>query len=181
MTFHRARRLEPDQALPLQAQLPQITTVYMLRWGNFFPKPIPTNTWSMSASLLLCWLYWYTGLLQAHAFGYEIRVLDRTPERRYAGIPQSAIFCCDDHRGRFCCLAVCAPDGQFPYQVIATTSRIDQTGFDAIVLFARLNTAIGALFGSLLFGDCARQPAVQVTHLCDIVLILEPGSLLYCL
>jgi ABC-type uncharacterized transport system permease subunit len=174
-------------ALPPQAQLPQITTVYNATLGHFLPKADP-YAYLVDVSLFLALLalvvYWF--ISRRTAFGYEIRVLGENPKAAvYAGIPTKRnILLVMTIAGAFAGLGGALHlMGQFPYQMIATTSRIDQTGFDAIgASLLGMNTAVGALFGSLLFGGLrAASPLVQASGISgDIVLILE-ALVLFCI
>ncbi|HEU5382206.1 MAG TPA: ABC transporter permease [Ktedonobacteraceae bacterium] len=174
-------------ALPAQAQLPQITTVYNATLGQFLPKADPYQYLvdvSLFLALLALVVYWF--ISRRTAFGYEIRVLGQNPKAAvYAGIPaRRNILLVMTIAGVFAGLGGALHlMGQFPYQMIATTSRVDQTGFDAIgASLLGLNTAVGALFGSLLFGGLrAASPLVQASGISgDIVLILE-ALVLFCI
>jgi simple sugar transport system permease protein len=166
--------------LPAQAQLPALTTVYNATLGHFLPKADPYQ-YLVDVGLLLALValvvYWF--ISRRTAFGYEIRVLGENPKAAvYAGIPTKRnILLVMTIAGAFAGLGGALHlMGQFPYQMIATTSRIDPTGLDAIgASLLGLNTAIGVLFGSLLFGGLrAASPLMQATGISgDIVLILE--------
>lgn len=167
-------------ALPVQAQLPQITTVYNATFGQFLPKADPYQYLvdvSLFLALLALVIYWF--ISKRTAFGYEIRVLGQNPRAAvYAGIPTKRnILLVMTIAGVFAGLGGALHlMGQFPYQMIATTSRVDQTGFDAIgASLLGMNTAVGSLFGSLLFGGLrAASPLVQASGIPgDIVLVLE--------
>jgi simple sugar transport system permease protein len=139
---------------------------------------------SLFLALLALVVYWF--ISRRTAFGYEIRVLGENPKAAvYAGIPTKRnILLVMTIAGAFAGLGGALHlMGQFPYQMIATTSRIDQTGFDAIgASLLGMNTAVGALFGSLLFGGLrAASPLVQASGISgDIVLILE-ALVLFCI
>lgn len=167
--------------LPVQAQLPQITTWYNATLGQFLPKLDP-NLYAVDVSLFLALLalvvYWF--ISKRTAFGYEIRVLGQNPKAAvYAGIPTKRnILLVMTIAGAFAGLGGAAHlMGQFPYQMIAGASRIDQTGFDAIgASLLGMNTALGVLLGSFLFGGLRTASSfVQATTGIprDIVLILE--------
>lgn len=174
-------------ALPPQAQLPQITTVYNATLGHFLPKADPYAYLvdvGLFVALLALVVYWF--ISRRTAFGYEIRVLGENPKAAvYAGIPTKRnILLVMTIAGAFAGLGGALHlMGQFPYQMIATTSRVDQTGFDAIgASLLGFNTAVGSLFGSLLFGGLrAASPLVQASGISgDIVLILE-ALVLFCI
>jgi len=174
-------------SLPPQAQLPAIVTVYNQTLGHFLPHLDPIQ-YAVDVSLFLALLalvvYWF--ISKRTAFGYEIRVLGENPKAAvYAGIPAKRnILLVMAIAGAFAGLGGAVHlMGQFPYQMIATTSRIDQTGFDAIgASLLGMNTAVGVLFGSLLFGGLrAASPLVQVSGISgDIVLVLE-ALVLFCI
>ncbi len=174
-------------ALPVQAQLPQVTTVYNATLGQFLPKADPYAYLvdvGLVIALLALVVYWF--ISRRTAFGYEIRVLGENPKAAvYAGIPTKRnILLVMTIAGAFAGLGGALHlMGQFPYQMIATTSRVDQTGFDAIgASLLGMNTAVGSLFGSLLFGGLrAASPLVQASGISgDIVLILE-ALVLFCI
>ena len=167
-------------SLPAQAQLPQITTVYNNTLGHFLPKADPYQYLvdvGIFIALLAVVVYWF--ISRRTAFGYEIRVLGQNPKAAvYAGISTKRnILYVMAISGAFAGLGgVLHLMGQFPYQMIAGTSRLDPTGFDAIgASLLGLNTAVGSLLGSLLFGGLrAASPLVQATGISgDIVLVLE--------
>jgi general nucleoside transport system permease protein len=174
-------------ALPTQAQLPAIATVYNQTLGHFLPHLNPIQ-YAVDVSLFLAILalivYWF--ISRRTTFGYEIRVLGTNPKAAvYAGIPAKRnILLVMTIAGAFAGLGGAVHlMGQFPYQMIALTSRIDQTGFDAIgASLLGMNTAIGSLFGSLLFGGLrAASPLVQASGISgDIVLVLE-ALVLFCI
>lgn len=173
--------------LPANAQLPQITTLYNQTLGNFLPKADPYQ-YLVDVSLLLAILalvvYWF--ISRRTAFGYEVRVLGVNPRAAtYAGIPTKRnILLVMTIAGAFAGLGGALHlMGQFPYQLISMTSRVDQTGFDAIgASLLGGNVAIGVLFGSLLFGGLrAASPLVQASGISgDIVLVLE-ALVLFCI
>jgi simple sugar transport system permease protein len=178
---------EQTIALPVNAQLPQITTVYNQTLGQFLPKADPYQ-YLVDVGLLIALLgvvvYWF--ISRRTAFGYEIRVLGENPRAAvYAGIPTKRnILLVMIIAGAFAGLGGALHlMGQFPYQLIATSSRIDQTGFDAIgaSLLGGLG-AFGSLLGSLLFGGLrAASPMVQASGISgDIVLVLE-ALVLFCI
>lgn len=178
---------EQTIALPSNAQLPQITTVYNQTLGHFLPQADPYQ-YLVDVGLLLAIvalvIYWF--ISRRTAFGYEIRVLGTNPKAAvYAGIPAKRnILLVMTIAGAFAGLGgTLHLMGQFPYQLIATTSRIDPTGFDAIgASLLGMNTAFGVLLGSLLFGGLrAASPLVQATGISgDIVLVLE-ALVLFCI
>ena len=178
---------EQTNILPVHGQLPQITTVYNQTLGLFLPKADPYQYLvdvGLFIALLAVVVYWF--ISRRTAFGYEIRVLGENPKAAvYAGIPTKRnILLVMTLAGAFAGLGgVLHLMGQFPYQLIATTSRIDPTGFDAIgASLLGANTAIGVLFGSLLFGGLrAASPLVQASGISgDIVLVLE-ALVLFCI
>ena len=173
--------------LPVQAQLPQLTTVYNATLGNILPKADPYQYLvdvSIFLALLALVIYWF--IIRRTTFGYEIRVLGENPKAAvYAGIPTKRnILLVMAIAGAFAGLGGAVHlMGQFPYQLQAMASRSDPTGFDAIgASLVGLNTPLGALFGSLLFGGLrAASPLVQATGISgDIVLILE-ALVLFCI
>lgn len=174
-------------ALPTSAQLPQITTVYNQVFGQFLPKADPYQYLvdvGLVFALLALVVYWF--ISRRTTFGYEIRVLGENPRAAiYAGISTKRnILLVMTIAGAFAGLGgTLHLMGQFPYQLIATTSRIDPTGFDAIgASLLGANTAPGVLFGSLLFGGLrAASPQVQASGISgDIVLVLE-ALVLFCI
>jgi ABC-type uncharacterized transport system permease subunit len=178
---------EQTIALPVNAQLPQITTVYNQTLGQFLPKADPYQYLvdvGLFIALLALVVYWF--ISRRTAFGYEIRVLGTNPKAAvYAGIPAKRnILLVMTIAGVFAGLGgTLHLMGQFPYQLIATTSRLDPTGFDAIgASLLGANTAFGALLGSLLFGGLrAASPLVQASGISgDIVLVLE-ALVLFCI
>lgn len=178
---------EQTIALPLNAQLPQITTLYNQTLGQFLPKADPYQYLvdiGLFISLLAVVVYWF--ISRRTAFGYEVRVLGANPKAAvYAGIPAKRnILLVMTIAGAFAGLGGALHlMGQFPYQLIATTSRIDPTGFDAIgASLLGANTAFGALLGALLFGGLrAASPLVQASGISgDIVLVLE-ALVLFCI
>ncbi|HEX7734691.1 MAG TPA: ABC transporter permease [Ktedonobacteraceae bacterium] len=178
---------EQTIALPPNAQLPQITTVYNQTLGRFLPQA-DQYQYLVDVGLLIALLalvvYWF--ISRRTSFGYEIRVLGANPKAAiYAGIPAKRnILLVMALAGAFAGLGGALHlMGQFPYQLIATTSRIDPTGFDAIgASLLGMNTAVGVLFGSLLFGGLrAASPQVQASGIPgDIVLVLE-ALVLFCI
>lgn len=178
---------EQTPPLPVNAQLPQITTVYNQTLGLFLPKADPYQYLvdvGLFLALLALIVYWF--ISRRTAFGYEICVLGENPKAAiYAGIPAKRnILLVMAIAGAFSGLGgTLHLMGQFPYQLIATTSRIDPTGFDAIgASLLGANTAFGVLLGSLLFGGLrAASPLVQASGISgDIVLILE-ALVLFCI
>jgi len=178
---------EQTIALSANAQLPQITTVYNQTLGLFLPKLDPYQylvDMGLFIALLALVVYWF--ISRRTPFGYEIRVLGANPKAAvYAGIPAKRnILLVMTIAGAFAGLGGALHlMGQFPYQLIATTSRIDPTGFDAIgASLLGMNTAVGVLLGSLLFGGLrAASPQVQASGISgDIVLVLE-ALVLFCI
>lgn len=178
---------QQTNALPSSAQLPQLTTIYNQTLGQFLPKADPYQ-YLVDAGLIFALLalvvYWF--LSRRTTFGYEVRVLGENPKAAiYAGIPvKRNILLVMTIAGAFAGLGgALHVMGQFPYQLIATTSRLDPTGFDAIgASLLGLNTASGVLLGSLLFGGLrAASPLVQASGISgDIVLVLE-ALVLFCI
>lgn len=173
--------------LPAQAQLPQLTTVYNATLGNVFPKADPYQYLvdvGLFLALLAVVVYWF--ISRRTTFGYEIRVLGTNPKAAgYAGIPtRRNILLVMTIAGAFAGLGGALHlMGQFPYQMLGGGARIDQTGFDAIgASLLGMNTAVGVLFGSLLFGGLrAASPLVQASGISgDIVLVLE-ALVLFCI
>ncbi|GAC1564982.1 MAG: hypothetical protein NVS3B14_01300 [Ktedonobacteraceae bacterium] len=113
-------------------------------------------------------------------FGYEIRVIGDNPQAaKYAGISvKKNILAVMMIAGAFSGLAGSFRlMGQFPYQLIGSTFRIDTVGFDAIgVALLGHMTAVGILFGALLFGGL-RQGAglmqLQAGIPGDLVFIIQ--------
>ncbi|HEY3992387.1 MAG TPA: ABC transporter permease [Ktedonobacteraceae bacterium] len=178
---------EQTVALPTNAQLPQLTAVYNQTLGQFLPKADPYQYLvdvGLFIALLAVVVYWF--ISRRTAFGYEVRVLGENPKAAiYAGIPAKRnVLLVMIIAGAFSGLGGALHlMGQFPYQLIALTSRIDQTGFDAIgASLLGANTAFGGLLGSLLFGGLrAASPLVQASGISgDIVLILE-ALVLFCI
>jgi general nucleoside transport system permease protein len=174
-------------ALPVQAQLPKIVTLYNLTLGHFFPQLDPF-VYPVDVGFLLALLaiiiYWF--ISRRTTFGYEIRVLGQNPKAAaYAGIPTKRnILLVMAIAGAFAGLGGALHlMGQFPYQMIATTSRTDPTGFDAIgASLLGQNTAIGVLLGSLLFGALRSSSSLMQASGIDgdIVLVLE-ALVLFCM
>src|SRR5258707_607040 len=127
---------EQTPSLATNAQLPQLTTIYNQTLGQFLPKADPYQYLVDAGfffALLALVVYWF--ISRRTAFGYEIRVLGENPKAAiYAGIPTKRnILLVMAIAGAFAGLGgTLHLMGQFPYQLIATTSRIDPTGFDAI-------------------------------------------------
>lgn len=178
---------EQTITLPVNAQLPQISTVYNQTLGLFLPKLDPYQYLvdvGLFIALLALVVYWF--ISRRTAFGYEVRVLGSNPKAAiYAGIPAKRnILLVMTLAGAFAGLGGALHlMGQFPYQLIATTSRIDPTGFDAIgASLLGMNTAVGVLLGSLLFGGLrAASSQVQAAGISgDIVLVLE-ALVLFCI
>lgn len=174
-------------ALPLQARLPRITDIYNATLGQFLPKADPYMYLvdvGFLIALLALGVYWF--ISKRTTFGYEIRVLGENPKAAvYAGIPTKRnILLVMAIAGAFAGLGGALHlMGQFPYQMVATTSRVDTTGFDAIgASLLGMNTSIGILLGSLLFGGLrSASPLMQASGISgDIVLVLE-ALILFCM
>ena len=173
--------------LPAQAQLPPLATVYNASLGHFLPTADPYQYLvdvSIFLALLALVVYWF--ISRRTTFGYEIRVLGQNPRAAlYAGIPtRRNILLVMAIAGAFAGLGGALHlMGQYPYQMIGTAARGDPTGFDAIgASLLGMNTSLGVLFGSLLFGGLrAASPLVQASGISgDIVLVLE-ALVLFCI
>ncbi len=185
--FNAPGGVNQTSTLPVQAQLPQLTTIYNATLGQFLPKADPYQyvvDVSIFIALLAVVIYWF--ISKRTTFGYEIRVLGENPRAAvYAGIPtRRNILLVMALAGAFAGLGgVLHLMGQYPYQMVGTASRSDPTGFDAIgAALLGLNTPLGVLLGSLLFGGLrAASPLVQASGISgDIVLILE-ALVLFCI
>ncbi len=156
--FKAPQQADQTSAIPAQAVLPKISVFYNQTLGTFLPKiPLPEQYFvdvGFFLAILGLIVYWF--IISRTTFGYEIRVLGQNPKAaRYAGIPiKRNITAVMALAGAFSGLAgALRLMGQFPYQLIGSTFKIDSTGFDAIgVALVGRTTAIGVFFGSLLFG-----------------------------
>jgi general nucleoside transport system permease protein len=168
--------------LPAKATLPQLSVLYNNTLGKFLP-PIANPTgylvdFSIILALLGLFVYWF--IMTRTTFGYEVRVIGDNPKAaRYAGIAiKKNILMVMMIAGAFSGLAgAFRLMGQFPYQLIGSTFRIDTVGFDAIgVALLGHMTAPGILFGALLFGGL-RQGAglmqLQAGIPGDLVFIIQ--------
>lgn len=156
--FKAPQQADQTTSIPLQATLPKISIFYNQTLGTFLPKiPLAEQYFvdvGFFIALLALVIYWF--VISRTTFGYEIRVLGQNLKAaKYAGIPiKRNIFAVMALAGAFSGLAgALRLMGQFPYQLIGSTFKIDPTGFDAIgVALLGRTTAIGVFFGSLLFG-----------------------------
>ncbi len=156
--FKAPREADVTSALPKQATLPSVALFYNQTVGTFLPKIVNPASYRVDVSFFFCLLalviYWF--IASRTTFGYEVRVIGQNLKAaRYAGIPiKRNLFAVMALAGAFSGLAGAFQlMGQFPYHLISNTFSIDSTGFDAIgVALLGRTTAIGVLFGSLLFG-----------------------------
>src|SRR5438876_8848254 len=168
-------------ALPPNATLPFIATLYNQTLGNFLPQ-LNTFTYTTDAGLFLALIalviYWF--IVSRTTFGYEIRVIGQNPKAaKYAGIPtRRNIFLVMAIAGAFAGLAGSTNlMGQPGYNLTATAFSGLPTGFDAIaVALLGQTTAIGILLASLLIGglrsgSTAMQSIAHVDP--NLVLIVE--------
>lgn len=173
---------DSTDALPSQATLPQLAVLYNNTLGKFLP-PIANPTgylvdFSIILALVALVVYWF--IMARTTFGYEIRVIGENPQAaKYAGISvKKNIIAVMAIAGAFSGLAgALRLMGQFPYELIGSTFRIDSVGFDAIgVALLGHMTPIGILFGALLFGGL-RQGAglmqLQANVPGDLVFIIQ--------
>lgn len=170
------------ESLPPQATLPQLAVLYNSTFGKFLP-PIANPTgylvdFGIIIALVALVIYWF--IINRTTFGYEVRVIGQNPKAaRYAGISvQRNLVAVMAIAGAFAGLAGSLRlMGQFPYQLIGSTFRIDTVGFDAIgvALLGHL-TSVGILFSALLFGGL-RQGAglmqIQAGVPGDLVFIIQ--------
>ena len=173
--------------LPTQTHLPAIVSVLdSLFKLNLNPFEYPIDI-SLFLALLALVVYWF--LDKRTAFGYEIRVLGRNPKAAlYAGIrAKRNIILVMVISGAFAGLGGALHlMGQPTYQLTATSAAQDPTGFDAIgASLLGMNTALGSLFGSLIFGglrsaSSAVQAATGMSGAGYIVQIME-ALILFCL
>ncbi|HEY4385387.1 MAG TPA: ABC transporter permease [Ktedonobacteraceae bacterium] len=169
-------------AIPVQAQLPLVSSFYNQTIGALLPK-IPTpEAYSVDVSIFLALLalviYWF--ITSRTTFGYEIRVLGQNLRAaKYAGISiQRNMFLAMALAGAFAGLAgSCRLMGQAPYQLTGSTFSIDPTGFDAIgVAMLGRTTAVGVLLGALLFGGLRQGGsfmALNANISSDLVYIIQ--------
>lgn len=166
-------------SLPPQATLPQLAVLYNNTLGKFLPTIADPTSYLVDFSIILALLalvvYWF--IMTRTTFGYEVRVIGDNPKAaKYAGISvKKNILMVMMIAGAFSGLAgAFRLMGQFPYQLIGSTFRLDTVGFDAIgVALVGHMTATGILFGALLFGGL-RQGAGLMQLQANI-----PGDLVY--
>lgn len=169
-------------SLPPQATLPQLAALYNSTLGKFLPAIADPAGYLVDFSIILALVgllvYWF--IMTRTTFGYEVRVIGDNPKAaKYAGISvKKNILMVMLIAGAFSGLAgAFRLMGQFPYQLIGSTFRIDTVGFDAIgVALLGHMTATGILFGALLFGGL-RQGAglmqLQAGIPGDLVFIIQ--------
>ncbi len=180
--FKAASGADSTASLAPQATLPQLAILYNSTLGKFLP-PIANPTsylvdFSIILALLALLVYWF--IMNRTTFGYEVSVIGDNPKAaRYAGISMKKnILAVMMIAGAFAGMAgAFRLMGQFPYQLIGSTFRIDTVGFDAIgVALLGHMTAVGILFGALLFGGL-RQGAglmqLQAGVPGDLVFIIQ--------
>ncbi|HZU67569.1 MAG TPA: ABC transporter permease [Ktedonobacteraceae bacterium] len=156
--FKAPNQADQTDALPKQATFPTVAGAYNHTLGTFLPQITNPQQYPIDISIFIALLalvvYWF--IVSRTTFGYEVRVIGQNPKAaKYAGIPTKRnIFLVMAIAGAFSGLAGSLHlMGQFPYQLIGSTFRIDPTGFDAIgVALLGRTTAIGVLLASLLFG-----------------------------
>lgn len=180
--FKAAFGADATAALPPQATLPQLAVLYNNTLGKFLPAIANPTGYLVDFSIILALLalvvYWF--IMNRTTFGYEVRVIGDNPKAaRYAGISiKKNILAVMMIAGAFSGLAgAFRLMGQFPYELIGSTFRIDTAGFDAIgVALLGHMTATGILFGALLFGGL-RQGAglmqLQAGVPGDLVFIIQ--------
>ncbi len=168
--------------LPSRATLPQLAVLYNNTLGKFLPSITNPTGYLVDFSIILALIalvvYWF--IMARTTFGYEVRVIGDNPKAaRCAGIPiKKNILMVMMIAGAFSGMAgAFRLMGQFPYQLIGSTFRIDTVGFDAIgVALLGHTTAVGILFGALLFGGL-RQGAglmqLQAGIPGDLVFIIQ--------
>lgn len=168
--------------LPAKATLPQLSVLYNNSLGKFLPAIANPTGYLVDVTIIFALLalvvYWF--IMTRTTFGYEVRVIGDNPKAaRYAGISlKKNILAVMMIAGAFSGLAgAFRLMGQFPYQLIGSTFRIDSVGFDAIgVALLGHMTAPGILFGALLFGGL-RQGAglmqLQAGIPGDLVFIIQ--------
>jgi ABC-type uncharacterized transport system permease subunit len=168
--------------VPPQATLPQLAVLYNNTLGKFLPQIANPTSYLVDFGIIIALLalvvYWF--LMSRTTFGYEVRVIGQNPKAaRYAGISVNRnIIVVMAIAGAFSGLAGAVRlMGQFPYELIGSTFRLDTVGFDAIgvALLGHL-TSVGVLFGALLFGGL-RQGAglmqLQAGIPGDLVFIIQ--------
>jgi general nucleoside transport system permease protein len=180
--FKAAAESNSTPSLPAKATLPQLAVLYNNTLGNFLPRIANPTGYLVDFSIILALLalvvYWF--IMARTTFGYEVRVIGDNPKAaRYAGISyRKNILAVMLIAGAFSGMAgAFRLMGQFPYQLIGSTFRIDTVGFDAIgVALLGHMTPIGILFGALLFGGL-RQGAglmqLQAGIPGDLVFIIQ--------
>ena len=172
------------KALPSQATLPSLATLYNQTLGNFLPRlnPFALFSYTVDVSILFALIavviYWF--IISRTTFGYEIRVIGQNPKAaQYAGIPTKRnIVLVMVIAGAFAGLAGSTHlMGQPGYELSATAFSSDPTGFDAIaVALLGRTTAIGVLLAALFFGGLrsGSTPMQAIAHVDpNLVLILE--------
>jgi general nucleoside transport system permease protein len=177
--FNAPHQANQTDSLPPQATLPHIAGFYNQTLGTFLPKIAQPDQYLVDVglffSLFALVVYWF--ITSRTTFGYEIRVIGQNPKAaKYAGISiKWNFFAVMAIAGAFAGLAgALRLMGQFPYQLIGSTFSIDPTGFDAIgVALLGQTTAIGMLFGALLFGGL-RQGGTFMQLTANV-----PGDLVY--
>lgn len=169
-------------SLPPQSTLPQLAVLYNNTLGKFLPAIANPTSYLVDVTIIFALIglviYWF--IMTRTTFGYEVRVIGDNPKAaRYAGISiKKNILMVMLIAGAFSGLAgAFRLMGQFPYQLIGSTFRLDSVGFDAIgVALLGHMTAIGILFGALLFGGL-RQGAglmqLQAGIPGDLVFIIQ--------
>jgi len=168
-------------ALPPNATLPFIASLYNQTVGNFLPQ-LDTFTYTVDVGLFLALIslviYWF--IISRTTFGYEIRVIGQNPKAaKYAGIPTKRnLILVMAIAGAFAGLAGSTHlMGQPGYELSATAFSSDPTGFDGIaVALLGGGTAIGVflsalLLGGLRSGSTAMQAIAHVDP--NLVLIIE--------
>lgn len=180
--FKAASGADSTASLPAQATLPQLAILYNNTLGKFLPAIANPTGYLVDFSIILALIglliYWF--IMTRTTFGYEVRVIGDNPKAaRYAGISiKKNILAVMMIAGAFSGMAgAFRLMGQFPYQLIGSTFRIDTVGFDAIgVALLGHMTAVGILFGALLFGGL-RQGAglmqLQAGIPGDLVFIIQ--------
>jgi len=178
--FKNPSQANQTPAIPSQATLPSIATVYNATLGNVLGK-VDTTLYNIDVTILFALLalivYWF--LTSRTTFGYEVRVIGQNLKAaRYAGIPtRRNLTMAMAIAGAFAGLAGSLYlMGQPPYYLTSTNFALNPTGFDAIgVALLGQTTAVGVLLGSLLFGGL-RQGAGLMQLSAGV-----PGDLVYIL
>lgn len=182
VTFKAPQQADQTPAIPIQATLPQISVFYNNTLGAFLPKIADPQQYFVDVgfflALIVLVIYWF--IVSRTTFGYEIRVIGQNIKAaRYAGMPiKRNISLSMAIAGAFSGLAGSIHlMGQFPYQLIGSTFRLDTTGFDAIgVALLGRNTAIGVLLASLLFGGLRQGASLMQLNAnvpADLVFIIQ--------